>query len=97
MGQATWSNALPTAYVAAATGTFTVNIGAAFTTGNVQVNINSGGWTTVFAAGLTTGTFSASTSDSIQLRHDANDGAQQNFVELQNPSAAAVAYGLFTS
>ena len=98
MGQATWSNPLPTSYTAAATGTYTINIGAAFTTGNVQYRLNGGSWTTSFAAGLTTGTIPGVTAtDTIELRHDANDGAQQNFVELQNPSATAVAYGLLTS
>jgi len=98
MGKHTWSNALPTAYVAAATGTFTINIGSAFSTGNVQYNINAGGWVTSFAAGLTTGTIpGVSATDSIQIRHDADDGAQLNFVEIQNPSAVAVAYGIFQS
>ena len=98
MGQATWSNPLPTAYVAAATGTYTINIGSAFSTGNVQYRLNGGSWTTSFAAGLTTGTIPGVTAtDTIELRHDANDGAQINFVELQNPSATAVAYGLMLS
>jgi hypothetical protein len=84
-------------YAAAATGTFTVNVGAGYSTANVQVQINGGGWSNVIAAGAgTSGTFAASTSDNIELRVDANESPTRNFVELQDPSATPVAYGVFT-
>lgn len=84
-------------YTAAATGTFTVNIGAAYATSAVEVNVNGGGFVSVIAAGLTTGTFSATSGQSVVLRHTVSETPSPNFVELQNPSAAAVAYGVFTT
>jgi len=98
MGKATWSNALPTAYAAAANGTYTVNIGAGYAATSVSYQINGGGWNVCIAAGAgTSGTIpGVSISDNIELRHDAAEGSA-NFVELQNPSATAVAYGIFQS
>ena len=85
------------AYTAAATGTFTVRIGAAYSTSNVQVQINGGGWSNVITAGGTSGTFAASTSDMIELRHTVNEAPTPNFLELENPSASRVAYGVLTN
>lgn len=84
-------------YTAAATGTFTVNIGAAYSTSNVEVNVNGGGFVTVIAAGGTSGTFAANSSDSIVLRHTVSETPSPNFVELKNPSSVSVAYGIFTT
>jgi len=91
------TNVATNAYTAAATGTFAVNIGAAYATGIVEVQINSGGWVTVVAATTTTGTFSATASDSIELRHTVAESPTPNFVELRNPSSVAVSYGAFKS
>lgn len=86
-------------YTAAATGTFTVNIGVAFNS-QVQYRINGGSWTnlTGYTPNVsTTGTIAGViTSDTIELRHQTNDTPALNFVEIQNPSATAVAYGVFT-
>jgi hypothetical protein len=83
-------------YVALSTGTFTVRIGAAYSTSNVQVRINSGSWTTVIAAGGTSGTFSASSSDTIELRHTVNESPSPNLIQLEDPSAVIVAYGVLS-
>jgi hypothetical protein len=82
-------------YTAAATGTFTVNIGAAQATANIEYRIGLGAWTTVIAAGATTGTFSATTGDLIRVRRTVNEAPNPQFVELRNPSSVAVAYGTF--
>lgn len=82
-------------YTAAATGTFTLNIGAVQATANIQVSINGGGWSTVIAAGVTTGTFSANSGDTIRVRRSVNESPNPQFVELRNPSSTAVAYGTF--
>lgn len=84
-------------YTAVATGTFTLRIGAAYSTSNVQVSINGGAYATVIAAGLTSGTFAASSSDTIRVRHTINETPSPQFVALENPSATRVAYGCFTN
>jgi len=83
-------------YTAAATATHTVNIGTAFATGDVEVRLNAGSWTTVVSATATTGTFAATLSDVIELRHTQSGVAGlQTFVEIV-VSAVSVAYGVFT-
>lgn len=84
------------AYTAAATGTFTLRIGAAYSTSNVQVRINGGAFATVITAGGTSGTFSANSSDTIEVRHTVNETPSPNFVQIENPSAAVVAYGVLS-
>jgi hypothetical protein len=84
-------------YTAVATGTFTVTIGGAYSTSNVQVSINGGAYSTVIAAGATTGTFSASNGNTIRVRHTNNEIPSPNFVELKDPSAVSVGYGCFTN
>lgn len=82
------------AYTALATGTYRVNIGAAYSTSIVQYELNdSGSWLTAVAATATTGTFAVTTNDVIRLRHTVNESPSDNFIELENPSAAVVAYG----
>lgn len=83
-------------YTAANTGTHTLNIGTAFGTGNVQVSINGGAFNTVIAAGLTTGTFSATAGDGIVIRHtQTGSNTSETFVELTF-GGTSVAYGVFT-
>jgi len=93
------ANVASASYTAVATGTFTVNIGAAQTSANFQVSLNAGAWTTVIAGGaaLTTGTFSATSGDGIRLRRTVNEAPNPQFVELRNPSSTAVAYGVFNN
>lgn len=86
-----------TAYTAAATGTYTLTIGAAFTTSNVQARLNGGAWSTVIAAGGTSGTFAVTSGDQIEIRHTVNEAPDPNFVELKNPSSVAVGYGCFSA
>lgn len=89
------ANTASASYTAAATGTFTLNIGAVQATAAIQVSINLGAWTTVIAAAATTGTFSATSGDGIRVRRTVNEAPNPQFVELRNPSATAVAYGTF--
>lgn len=88
------ANVNSNSYTAAATGTFTLRIGAAYSTSNVQVSINAGAYSTVIAAGLTSGTFSANTSDTIRVRHTVNETPSPNLVQIENPSTTIVAYGV---
>lgn len=81
-------------YTALSTGTYSVAIGTAFTTSNVQYRLNGGAWTTCIAATTTTGTIPGVTaSDIIEIRHTAADGIS-TFFELQDPGASPVAFAV---
>lgn len=89
-------NVTSAAHVAASTGTYTLNIGSAFGTGNVQVSLNGGAFATVIAAGNTTGTFAATAGDSITVRHTENSTTDsQKFMEMTF-GGTSVAYCIFT-
>lgn len=88
------ANTASASYTAAATGTFTLNIGTAFGNGNVEVSLNGGAFASVIAAGLVTGTFAATSGDGIRVRHTSTTPSAETLVELKNPSAVAVAYGV---
>lgn len=81
-------------YTAVATGTFTLRIGAAYSTSSVQVSKNGGAFTMVITAGTTSGTFSANSGDTIRVQHTVNETPSPNLVQLENPSAVVVAYGV---
>lgn len=83
-------------HTAAATGTYTCNIGASQATAAIEVNVAGGGWVSVIAATGTTGTFSANATESIVLRRTVSESPNPNFVELTF-AATTVAYGVFTS
>ena len=91
------ANVASASYTALATGTYTLNIGAAQATANIQVSLNGGAFATVIAAGLTTGTFAVTAGDTIRVRRTVSEAPNPQFVELQNPSATSVAYGTFKS
>lgn len=73
----------------------TVTIGTAFaTTGNVEININGGGWVTIIPQGSTSGVTAAlSISDTIQLRHDSTDTGHVTMMTLTG-SGATSAWGI---
>lgn len=82
------------AYTAAATGTFVLTIGTALA-GPVQARINGGSWTTIITTGNTTGNIAGvSSSDTIEIRHTSAASSELTFVELKNPSATPVAFGV---
>lgn len=95
LGAAKAVNVATNAYTAAATGTFTLNIGAAQATAAIQRSVNGGAFTSTIAAGLTTGTFSLTSGDTVTFRRTVNESPNPNFIELKNPSAVSVAYGTF--
>ena len=85
-------------YTTLSTGTYTVNIGAAYSTSNVEVELNASTvWNVVVSAGTTTGTFSVTSGDTVKLRHTVNQAPDPQYVELVNPSAVVVAYGTFSA
>jgi hypothetical protein len=86
------------AYTALATGTYVVNIGAAYASSAVQYRLNGGAWTTTIAAGGTTGNIpGVVASDVIELRHTVNQTPDPQYIELVNPSAAVIAYGTLSA
>ena len=85
-------------YATVVGGVFTVRIGAAYSSSNVEHRINGGGWSTIITAGGTSGTTASLTAtDTIELRHTVNEGPDPQFVEIENPSATRVAYGTFSA
>jgi hypothetical protein len=85
-------------YATVVGGVFTVRIGAAYSTSDVEVQINGGGWSTIITAGGTSGvTGSLSSSDTIELRHTVSEGPDPQFIEVENPSATRVAYGTLSA
>lgn len=85
-------------YAAVASGTFTVRIGAAYATSNVQYRLNGGSWTTVIASGGTSGTIlGVVPTDTIEVRHTVNETPSPQFISIDNPSAVRVAYGTLSN
>lgn len=83
-------------YVVASAGIHNVNIGAVYATSNVEHQINGGGWSTIIAAGLTTGaTIALSISDTLEIRHTVNETPARQFVEIDD-GTNPVAYGVLT-
>lgn len=82
-------------WTAPASGTYTVTIGTAFSAGNVQVNVNSGGFTNVITAGNVSGTFSATAGDTIAIRHTSGDAGIEKFCLVDAPSGTVNAYAVF--
>lgn len=85
------------AYAVVNAGVHNVNIGAAYSSANVEARINGGAWSTIIAAGNTTGaTASLSVSDTIELRVSASDTPDPQFVEIDD-GTNPVAYGVFSA
>ena len=93
LGGALRASTVSNLYTALATGTYTLRIGAAYTTSNVQVRLNGGSWVTIIAAAATSGTFAVTTNDTIEVQHTVNETPSDNYVELEDPSTNIVAYG----
>lgn len=95
------ANVVSNAYTAAAAGTFTVNIGSLFNS-QIQYRLNAGAFTnlTGYTPGVnTTGTIpGVAVNDTIEIRHQTNPASPAlTFLELQNPSAVSVAYGVLSN
>jgi hypothetical protein len=91
-------NVASTGYVAVTTGTFTLMIGSALTTGAVEVELNgSATWTPVIAATATSGTFSVTAADSIKVRHtQTGANTSETLFQIVDDSDVPVAYGVLT-
>jgi hypothetical protein len=90
------ANDVSNAYTAVATGTFTLRLGAAYSTSNVQARLNVGAWVTIVAAGATSATFAVTSGDTVEVRHTTNETPSPQLVQLENPSTNIVAYGVLS-
>jgi hypothetical protein len=83
-------------WTAPQTGTYTFNVGTSLPSGAVQARINGGGWSTVIAAGNTTGTLAGVTAaDTIEIQHLSNTGTStETFLESIAPSGTVNAYAV---
>lgn len=90
-------NAIGAVYTAPTTGTYTFNLGVALSSGNVEARINGGAFSTVIAAGNTTGTLAGVVaSDTIEVRHTQSGGGAggETFLEVDAPSSSVDAYAI---
>lgn len=85
-------------YVAPTTGTYTFNLGVALGTGAVEARKNGGAFSSVIAAGNTTGTLVGVTAgDLLEVRHTQTGSAGlETFLEVDAPSSSADAYAILT-
>lgn len=86
------ANVSSNSYTATTTGTFDLILSSAFTAGNVQVNVAGGGFVNVITAGNTTGSFSATSGDSILLRHTSTDSAALKQLDMDAAGAGTNGY-----
>jgi len=92
-GQNTWVEVIASA---PDTGTYDIAIGSAFpTNGDVEVRLNGGGGSVEIAFGATTGTFSATAGDSIEIRHTSSDSGLEKFCQVDPPTSTAGGYAIF--
>ena len=88
-------NVISPTYTAPVTATYTFNLGTALATGIVEARINVGGFVTVIAAGLTTGTLAGVTAtDTIEVRHTEPSISGETFLEIDAPASTIDAYAI---
>lgn len=76
-------------FVAPDTGSYTLSIGAAVPSGEVQVRINGGAWTTVISGSETSDTFAATSGDDLEFRHTGSSSpGSYRFLRVSPPTAA---------
>jgi len=85
-------------FTVATAGVHTVRIGAAYGSADVEIQINGGGFSSIITAGGTSGvTGSLSISDTVEVRTDSSDTPDPQWVEIEDPVAARVAYATFSA
>lgn len=91
------ANVESNAYTALNSDLFTLEIGAAYATSDVEYELNDDGtWVVAIASGAgdTTGKITLSAGDTIKIRHRVNETPSPNLVTLEDPSLGIVAYGV---
>lgn len=83
-------------FSAPSTGTYTINIGTALSSGNVEVSVAGGAFAPVVTAGSTTGTFVAVAAQAVVIRHtQSGANTSETFCELVFGGTSA-AYAILT-
>jgi hypothetical protein len=85
-------------YTATTNGTYNFDLSSAFTGGAVQYRLNGGAWTSLIAAGLTTGSIAGVVAtDTIEVRHTSTDIDALKQLDMTAPGAGQDAFAvLFT-
>lgn len=85
-------------YTVDAAGVHNFTLSSSFAAGDVEIDVNGGGFVQLIAAGMTTGaTGSLSVSDTIVIRHQSTDTTVTKHIDMAAPGAGTDAFGvLFT-
>lgn len=89
-------NTTSSSFQAFIAGTLNAEQGVAFGTGEVQVQINGGGFSTLISQGSTTGSVVVAVNDTIEVRHTEPSGGSgdHTFLELDLPGTNVDAYAI---
>lgn len=75
-------------YTATVAGTYAFSLSSAFSAGNVEYRLNGGAWTTLIAAGGTSGNIGGVVAtDTIEVRHLSADASIQKQLDMNAPGA----------
>jgi hypothetical protein len=84
-------------FTATSTGTYTLTLGTALSTGRVQVKINAADFVNLIVPGSNIGTFAVNNTDTIQIRHtQVGDTTHETFAELKDGSNVRKAFAILT-
>lgn len=82
-------------YTATVNGTYSFTLSSAFTAGDVEYRLNAGAWTTLIAAGGTSGSILGVVStDVIEVRHTSSDVGALKQLDMNAPGAGQDAYAI---
>ena len=92
------TNDVSNQYTASQAGTYNFTLSSSFSSGNVEFRLNGGSWTTLIAAGGTSGSIAGvSVSDVIEVRHLSSVASSKKQLSMDAPSVGQDAYAiLFT-
>lgn len=89
------TNDVSNLYTATQNGTYNFTLSSAFTAGAVEYRLNAGAWTTLIAAGNTTGSIAGVVAtDTIEVRHASTDTGAKKQLSMDAPSSGQDAYAI---
>jgi len=81
-------------YTAAGRATYTVRIGAAYSSSVVQSSYNGAAFSNLITAGATSATIFLGAGDTLELKHTSNESPSPNLIQIEDGSSVIVAYGV---
>lgn len=82
------TNDVSAVYTATVNGTYAFTLSSAFSAGNVEYRLNGGAWTTLIAAGATSGSIlGVVATDTIEVRHLSTDPGALKQLDMNAPGA----------